>query len=144
MTELLPTYHCFDDALEYLNQRVLAEPRLAHRKTLILVHGIATGETGEAYAHAWCEEGGMCWDAAMLDGQRVWYSVACAEFYAARAIQATTRYTVRQACLRNLESGHYGPWEPRYRALCGRGDRVVGRISADASKATISSWRGDE
>ena len=91
--DLLPTHHCFDDALDYLNQRVLEEPRLARRKTLYLVHGIAVGEHGP-YAHGWCEEGGLCWDAALANGDRIWYAVARAEFYAARQIQATTRYTI--------------------------------------------------
>lgn len=142
--DLLSTHHCFDDALDYLNQRVLAEPHLARWSTLWLVHGIAQNKAGELYAHAWCEEGGRCWDAAIAEGQRVWYAVPRDEFYAARQIQETTRYTVRSACRHNLTSGHYGPWEEKYRALCGRGDRVFDRVAADASGATIRTWEGTE
>lgn len=140
---LLPTGHCFDDALEYLEQRVRAEPALAHRDTLQLVHGIGIGDDGTRYAHAWCEEQGLCWDAALLDGQRIWYSVAVEAFYTARRLGATTRYTIREACLQNVQSGHYGPWEPTYQALCGGSGRVLGRVEANASGATIRSWEGD-
>jgi hypothetical protein len=140
--DLLPTGHCFDDALEYLNQRVLAEPTLAKDRRLELIHGIAIGDAGEPYAHAWCEEGRLCWDAALADGQRMWYSVRRHEFYAARRVHTITRYSVRQACLENLRSRHYGPWKDVYRALCGSGGRVVGRVSADASHARILDWGG--
>jgi hypothetical protein len=142
--DLLPTGHCFDDALEYLNQRVLAEPTLAQGRTLELVHGIAIGDTGEPYAHAWCEEGRHCWDAAIANGERIWYAVARHEFYAARRVHTITRYSVRAACLANLAAGHYGPWKAEYRELCGRGDRVLGRVAADATGATIRTWSGDE
>jgi hypothetical protein len=53
------------------------------------------------------------------------YAVARTEFYAARQIVGSTRYTVREACLANLQSGHYGPWRAEYRMLCGRGFRRV-------------------
>lgn len=128
MTVLRPTGQCFDDALEYLEARVRAHPDLAHRTSLILVHGIAraTTDTGEPYAHAWCEEDGHCWDAALVEGSRIYYAVTTVEFYAARQIQETTRYTIREAWLANRRSGHYGPWETKYRALCGRGTRILG------------------
>lgn len=139
--DLLPTFHCFDDALEYLNQRVLADRSLVDNGRLKLVHGIACGDDGTRYAHGWCEEDGLCWDAAIADGQRIWYAVAAAEYYAARRIGETTRYTVRTACLMNLATGHYGPWLPAYRALCGPGGRVLGRTPADATGARVRTWR---
>jgi hypothetical protein len=138
--DLLPTHHCFDDALEYLNLRVLADPTLARGRRLELVHGLAIGDDGQPYAHAWCEEGRLCWDAAMADGQRIWYSVVRHEFYRARRVHTITRYSVRQACLENLRSGHFGPWKDEYRALCGRGAHAVGRIAADASTARVLDW----
>jgi hypothetical protein len=140
MADLLPTHHCFDDALEFIAERVKESPSLAHDTALILVHGIARATSGphvgELYAHAWCEEEGHCWDAALLDGQRIYYSVAREELYAARQVEDVTRYTIQQACLLNLGTRHYGPWVPRYRSLCG-GVRVMGAIQADASHATI-------
>jgi hypothetical protein len=132
VTDIMPTFRCFDDALELINERVLEDPALARGDTLRLVHGIAGVEKdGTPYAHAWVEEGGLCWDAGLVDGQRIYYAVKQAEFYEARQIAVATKYTVRQACLENLRSGHYGPWVEAYRKLCGGGgDRVVGKIAA--------------
>jgi hypothetical protein len=141
--ELLPTHHCFDDALEYLNQRVLAEPTLAHGRALELVHAIAIGDDGVHYAHAWCEEDGLCWDAALYQGDRVWYSVRRAEYYKALRVHTITRYTVRQACLENLQSGHYGPWKDVYRTACGTDQRHHTSIAADATGATVKTWSSD-
>ncbi len=140
MPNLEPTHTCFDDALDYISKRVVADPPLAHGTTLVLVHGIATGANGEPYSHAWCEENGQCWDAGIWNGQHVYYSVAAAEYYAARRIQETTRYTVKQACLLNYGSNHYGPWEPRYQALCGLGRHIVDAVEADTSGATFRAW----
>jgi hypothetical protein len=143
MTDLLPTFHCFDDALEYLNKRVLADRGLVNRGTLELVHGLMQGDDGTIYAHAWCEEDGHCWDSALLDGQVVYYAVATAEYYRARQVQDTTRYTVTGACLMNLATGHYGPWVPRYRACCGGGGKIMGRHEADASQAQVRDWKDE-
>ena len=123
-----PTFTCFDDALELINERVLEDP--ATIETLTLVHGIATGDRGDLYAHAWVEDSEHCWDSGQVEGQRVYYAVARAEFYAARQIVGSTRYTVREACLANLQSGHYGPWRPEYRMLCGRSNRLMSSIPA--------------
>lgn len=128
--DIRPTFHCFDDALELINERVLEDPAGAPWPHLRLVHGLARGENGDRYAHAWVEEDDRCWDAGLVDGQRIYYAVPHDEFYEARQIHRTTVYTVRQACLENLTSGHYGPWRWEYRACCGRGDRIVGSMPA--------------
>lgn len=123
---LEPTHTCFDDALGYINKRILSDPAVLDDTALVLVHGIATGTNGgEPYAHAWCEEDGLCWDSALWDGQLVYYGVVPAEFYQSRQIQETTIYTAREACRLNLKTNHYGPWEPKYLALCADGDRRV-------------------
>ncbi len=116
-----PTFTCFDDALELIGERVREDPTTVN--TLLLVHGIATGDGGDIYAHAWVEDGDHCWDSGQVNGQRVYYAVARAEFYAARQIVGSTRYTVREAFRENVQSGHYGPWRPAYRLLCGSGFR---------------------
>jgi hypothetical protein len=118
-----PTYTCFDDALELIVERGREDRGTV--ETLALVHGIATGDRGELYAHAWVEDGDHCWDSGQVAGQRVYYAVARAEFYAARRIIGSTRYTVREALRANLQSGHYGPWRPEYRLLCGSGNRRI-------------------
>ena len=138
-TEIRPTFHCFDDALDFIELRVNEAPGLAQLTALILVHGIATSPAGEPYAHAWCEEDGQCWDAGLVEGQRIFYSVSVAEFYAARQIHTTTRYTIREAFVQNVRSNHFGPWEQQYQALCGGGHRILGSIEADTSHATARS-----
>jgi hypothetical protein len=128
LTDILPTHHCFDDALDLLTERVREDRSSADR--LRLVHGIATADDGHLYAHAWLEEDAMCWDAGLLDNVRVWFSIARDEFYNARRIIATTSYTVAEALRENWRSGHYGPWQPAYRMLCGVDARIMGRIAA--------------
>ena len=142
MQQILPTNACFDDALELIAERVKETPTLAFGRALILVHGIARGlEDGprpdEPYAHAWVEEGDQCWDAGLLDGQRIYYAVSREEFYAARRIQTTTRYTVRQAALENLRTGHFGPWVAEYRALCGGDGKLFGTIQATVEPGAV-------
>ncbi|HLX21672.1 MAG TPA: hypothetical protein VKR23_16115 [Gaiellaceae bacterium] len=143
MSTIYPTFTCFDDALEFINVRVKQDQRLAFDRTLTLVHGIALAHTApnEPYAHAWVEEGDRCWDAGLVDGQKVYYAVARDEFYAARRIQKTTCYTVRQACLENFRTKHYGPWRAEYAALCGSGRRVLGKIDATVALDALEHER---
>lgn len=131
MTDIKPTFLCFDDALELINERVLEDPTTID--TLILVHGLACGRDGSPYAHAWVEDADLCWDAGLVDGQRIYYAVARKEYYAARQIVSSTRYTVKDACRQNLQSGHYGPWLSTYRAFCGASQRIMSVIPAAVS-----------
>lgn len=122
-TVICPTHHCFDDALELINELVMETPARAQDPALALVHGIAIGcgngvPAGHPYAHAWVEDGHLCWDGGLVDGQRIYYAVKRDEFYKARGIVKTTRYSVEHACRENFRSGHYGPWQREYRALC--------------------------
>jgi hypothetical protein len=126
--DILPTFHCFDDALELIAERMKEDWTVID--TLILVHGIAVGENGEPYAHAWVEERGLCWDSGIIEGQRMYYAITKAEFYAVKQIVQTTKYTVTEAAKQNLDTRSYGPWEPIYQALCNRGARIVGRYTA--------------
>ncbi len=126
---IYPTGHCFDDALELISELVMEKPARAHDATLLLVHGIAVGDgngvpKGHRYAHAWVEDGDLCWDGGLVDGQRIYYAVKRTEWYAARRIVHTTRYSVEQACRENFRSGHYGPWRREYRALCNDSDQL--------------------
>jgi hypothetical protein len=142
VTDILPTFTCFDDATEYIARRVTAKPALVY--SLVLVHGLAAGDAGEVYAHAWVEEGGACWDAGLVDGQKIFYAVARDEYYAARRISATTKYSCLELLVNNRRFGHCGPWEARYRAACGRGDRrVMGKVEADASGARAATWENE-
>jgi hypothetical protein len=132
MATILPTHHCFDDALEYVEQRVIRDSSLAFDTRLVLAHGILLVPEGHhadrPFVHAWCEETedghSVVWDAGMLDGERVWFSVDRAEWTAAMRPQLVTRYTLREAWAENVRSGTYGPWCPEYLALCGAGHTI--------------------
>lgn len=123
-----PTHSCFDDAIAYLEGRVKGKPELARSDRIVLVHGIgrfpdgpAARRAGERFAHAWVEADGLCWDAGILDGARVVWSATIAEYYANLRIETTTRYDCLAVWAENRRTGHYGPWEPAYQALCRAG-----------------------
>lgn len=131
MTKILPTHHCFDDALDFISERVLEDAALAHGTRLVLVHAIclapadyASMKGGDPYVHAWVEETDpewpdvVVWDAGRLEtGEFVRYSVRREEFRKILRVQDETRYTIRAAFNENRRSGHYGPWVPEYVAL---------------------------
>lgn len=135
MTDILPTYRCFDDALEFIELRVKETPTLAHHDwAILLVHGICVGDDGTRYAHAWVEEAGKVWDAGLVEGQRLYYAVARAEYYEAKRVEESTRYTLRDVVRENRRSGDYGPWKDAYRALCGKSQRILGSVNATYDK----------
>jgi hypothetical protein len=103
--------------MEYLDARARSDGDI---DALVLVHAILVGPSGDRFAHAWVEDGPIVVDAGMLDGgERAYYAAERAEYYGARTIEITTRYTPRQAYELNRRSGHFGPWEPAYQELCG-------------------------
>lgn len=139
MPSLLPTGHCFDDALDLITERV-NESGAAVVDRLTLVHAICVATDGTRYAHAWVEEDGTAWDAAMLHGRRIYYAVAREEFEAARRVEQTTRYTIAEALAENARTQTYGPWRPEYQALCGRDGRIHGLIGAELSPE-LKRWQ---
>lgn len=135
MTTLYPTHTCFDDALDYLGLVATAEGRRGLRG-LALVHGIClvpegesfvgAGQPGDRFAHAWVESGGRVIQGAILDGERVYFSILRVEFFEKWRVQDFTRYTPRQAMRQNRLSNHFGPWESKYEALTrDRGNRAA-------------------
>lgn len=130
-----PTRTCFDDALEYLSdagKKVFMETG-SHEATqaaldeLRLVHGICRAPDGHRYAHAWVEKANEVWQAGIVsggehDGKRIEYWCERSSFYETVGVIETTVYTAVGACLENVRTGHFGPWEPRYQELCGKND----------------------
>ena len=131
---LMPTGRCFDDALEFLQDRVKVNPRLATSDRLWLCHGICVGTgscadgsiaPGQRYAHAWVEErdpavGQIAWDAGLLDGERIFVVLPRDIFHDRRQVAACTRYTPVEAWAENNRTETYGPWRLEYLALCKR------------------------
>ena len=125
MIVLYPTNHCFDDALDFISNRLKEDRRTAGH--LILVHGIMLSPAdhdppNEPYAHAWVEDGITVWDAGILEGQgRVWYSVSRNEYYKNLRPQKMSRYNVSMAMRLNALHNNFGPWRKEYQELCGKG-----------------------
>jgi len=122
--EILPTHHCFDDALELL--AILYCSRFRYY-SLRLVHAICKAPDGSgAYAHAYVSdvESGESQFVGLIEGQKVIVMVSTDEYEAGLEIIEATRYTVEEALAENLRSENYGPWIERYRALCSNSRRV--------------------
>lgn len=131
-----PTHSCFDDALDYLEMRILAEPDpTVLRDRLFVVHAICLAPKGPSkgrpFAHAWVEErfdlfACIVWESGALNGERIAYAMEPGAHEAWLSPQQRTRYTLREVRDHNRRTGTYGPWEPQYESLCmARGERVV-------------------
>jgi hypothetical protein len=117
---ILPTHHCFDDALDIIAARAHAEFESARH--LVLVHGICLipegPREGEPFSHAWVEDRDEVWQGGLFDGETVAYAMSTGEFEALLRVQERTRYSLREAWEENCRTGTYGPWVEKYRALC--------------------------
>jgi len=120
-----PTYTCFDDAMEFIDY-VAMEYKDEDMSFLTLVHGIINGDDGESYAHAWCEESGMkvAIFAGFLRGEKTYFYSPVDEFYEKYKVKETIRYTIPEAIAKNREYIHFGPWDPKYVALCGNASQI--------------------
>jgi hypothetical protein len=121
-----PTYSCFDDALEFIDY-VACEYKDEDTSMVTLVHGLMTGDDGEPHAHAWVEDSttNLAVFAGILKGEKIYFYAPIDQFRKCYKITDTTQYTIREALLKNLEHQHFGPWEPKYVALCGSGDTAM-------------------
>ena len=121
---ILPTYSCFNDAIEYIEEIAKADQQRA--LGLVLVHAIVVmpdgPEEGTLYSHAWVEDGELVWQAGMWNGQRVYFSCLRVEYTRFMRVQDSTRYNLYELYIENRKSGHYGPWKPEYQALCRKAD----------------------
>jgi hypothetical protein len=120
MTNIEPTFSCFDDAIELLGQFVRED------RQPTLVHGLLESISGERYAHAWVEASGLAWDSGILNGQRVAYAVQQFDFYTLRRVKRTWRYTLADMLRENRRTGTYGPWTPELQGLCSDKPRILG------------------
>lgn len=122
-TSLTATNRCFHDAMEFLEQMIARNVQLVCNSDLTLVHGVIltspnSSHPNHEYAHAWVEFDGQVWDAGLMEGERVYYAMPIAKYYAARRPVEVTRYDVQEALEQAVAAGHSGPWVPEYRAKC--------------------------
>lgn len=114
-----PTFHCFDDALDY-PELVIKNRHELHKSTLLVVHGICLmPDDGRPYAHAWVEnpKKGECIFKGIIGKEEAYLFADKADFYKEMQVQETTKYTVKQACIENMKHETFGPWEEKYLKL---------------------------
>lgn len=118
--DIYPTFTCFDDALEFVEDLVRTKNTAALTNVLV-VHAICVMPSGERYAHAWVETGGNCIFKGVIEGEACYITARQSEYYDHFAVQETTKYNWLQAGLENRLAGTYGPWEQKYLALTRQG-----------------------
>jgi hypothetical protein len=144
MTTITPTHSCFDDAMEFFEIFDLNDPEVRAEMfdSLRLVHGLCYSvANGVRYAHGWIEERvpgddpdrqgwpeHVVWQGMAHDGGRAYFAVERTWFYGAYSVESRTVYRIDEVVAQNQASGHYGPWDPRYRAHTGGGGRIFARI----------------
>ena len=99
---------CFESA----GKALLMPPDINFVTGWKLAHGVVTGTKGivkvRKYSHAWIEN-----DTLVYDGEtRSLYLKDT--FYEAGNVCDVCRYDKREALEAMLDSGHYGPWNPRF------------------------------
>lgn len=142
MTTLTPTGTCYDDALDIL-QGWLVNGTAGDRqwlRELRVVHGIK--ETGGVrFSHAWLERDERVWQAAMMEDTKVVIEIPKDDFY--KNVVTSTKYSLEETWNKNHESGHYGPWDEAYGALCHAGDsspRLVGSVAYGKVRVMPFPW----
>lgn len=117
MANIYPTHHCFDDALDFLEELAKQKNPMIHR--MRVVHAVCLAPDGHEYAHAWVEQDGtFVIFAGIVNGQKEWFAAKVSEYYTEHRVQGTTKYTPREVLAENLKHETYGPWVERYKALC--------------------------
>lgn len=122
MANIYPTNKCFDDALDFISLilQEKSEEREALRHELFLVHAICKMPDGRRYSHAWVEDckTKTCIFKGILENEASYFARDIKQYYEHIMPLEWTKYTVMQASEQNELHGTFGPWEPRYQALC--------------------------
>lgn len=120
---IYPTHQCFNDAMEFIDYVALAY-KGEDTSMIKLVHGLITGDDGKSHAHAWVEDSSTetAIFAGIWKGEKIYFFSPVGQFYEKYRVTETTKYTIAEALAENLRTIHFGPWEPKYVALCGDGD----------------------
>lgn len=114
-----PTHHCFDDALDFIEELAKQRNPMVQGDRLKVVHAICLAPDGHEYAHAWVEQDAKyVIFAGIMEGEKEWFAAEVGEYYAEHKVQETTKYTPKEALAENWKHETYGPWVERYKALC--------------------------
>lgn len=124
MSLIHPTHTCFDDAMDFLAEVAKERPEDLRAARYLVVHAICRKPgTEDRFSHAWVLDTKMdlAIQRGILNGEPIWFCSSRADLEADLRPLEARRYTPREACAENEASGHFGPWEPRYAALCRTG-----------------------
>jgi len=130
MSELQPTFTCFDDAIEFL---VKSQP--IQRELVQVVHALCLGDKGELFAHGWVED--MCnalvWQGGIADGVKIFYGLPIDWFYQNFAPQKLKRYRLDEI----VKQINCGPWDPEIEAFAGPGKGIHKRLTNVPAKSVV-------
>jgi hypothetical protein len=107
--QIIPCGECFSYANGFVTEKNIP---MEEWDEVIIVHGLAHNrwpDPGERewYEHAWVEYKGHAYD-----WQTSWREPLTIEgFYDFYEPKDIRRYTVEEAAIQGLRSGHHGPWE---------------------------------
>jgi len=120
---LEPTHSCFDDAIEFMDYAIRKNGlENIDNDGFKLVHGICEKD-GREFSHAWVE-----WDAGenyvifcgIVNGEKIYVGTRREDYYTQFGVKERTRYNGTEMLQMNLKHFHYGPWEKKYKLLCGK------------------------
>jgi hypothetical protein len=135
MPSLYPTHHCFDDALDFVQDLVRKGARPEWLiDTCTIVHAICRipdgagfdpdDVDGRLFSHAWVELDGHVFQAGLRNlgddpvKQRVWYATTPEAQLERLRPTRVWRYTLKEAWEHNERHMTFGPWEPELIELC--------------------------
>jgi hypothetical protein len=126
MSDIYPTQHCFDDAVDFI-EAIIKSKQAFDECFLLIVHSICLMPDGTPYAHAWVEDPSTdtCIFKGIFKREEIYLQADRKEFYAEYKVQETTKYTVKQACIENMRTGIFGPWEEKYLVLTKNGSNKM-------------------
>lgn len=118
-TTALPTHTCFDDAWEFLESL----GRKVWSGRYVMVHAIVeqVDVVATPQAHAWIfdQEENVVIERFLVEGVPVFIRQTQSEHATHLRVLDERWYSVREALEENYRTGHYGPWEEKFRQYCG-------------------------
>lgn len=123
--KLLPTGTCFDDAAEFILAESQKDKTPILEGKMLIVHGICFAANIGMYAHAWIEFDGQCFDAKMVDGEKVFVEYEIDRFYRMFDVKKRTKYTIDEFLKQTRIFNITGPFEDSYKMLCKQKDNEI-------------------
>ncbi len=142
---IYPTQHCFDDAMDFLEQIAREGATREEVNQYTLVHAICLHpQDGHRFAHAWLERDGKVIDSGILNGDQIYYEVDQAHHYAKLRVQESKKYSMLEALTENHKHMTFGPWEQRFLDLCAENLLTPAHGADSVTPSSVSVEAGHE